>query len=56
MKVTPLLLLRLLTDETAAGAIEYVLLASLIALAAIVALRNFDKKLVKDYNKLTKKF
>jgi Flp pilus assembly pilin Flp len=45
----------LLSDETAAGLIEYVLLAALIALAAIFAMHNFGKKLTKDYKQITKK-
>jgi Flp pilus assembly pilin Flp len=45
----------LLSDETAAGLIEYVLLAALIALAAVFAMHNFGKKLTKDYKQITRK-
>jgi Flp pilus assembly pilin Flp len=55
MNVTRETLRNLLHDETAAGAIEYVLLASLIALATVAALHNFGKKVGKDYNKIGKK-
>ena len=46
----------LLNDDAAAGVIEYVLLAALIALATIFAMHNFGKKLTKDYKQITKKF
>jgi len=54
--VTRQMLATLLHDETAAGMIEYALLAALIAIASYVAMHNFSKKLAKDYKNLGKKF
>ena len=54
--VTVQMLGTFLRDETAAGMIEYALLAALIAIASWVAMHNFGKKLAKDYKNLAKKF
>lgn len=56
MKVTRNLLQHLLRDDSAAGMLEYALLAALIVLAAYVALHRMDKKIAKDYTQIGKKF
>ncbi|MFY9744844.1 MAG: hypothetical protein WBD98_12290 [Acidobacteriaceae bacterium] len=56
MKVTRNLLQNLLRDDSAAGMLEYALLAALLVLAAYVALHRMDKKIAKDYNQIGKKF
>jgi pilus assembly protein Flp/PilA len=49
------LLKRLLTDESAATAIEYGLIAALIALAAISTITNVGKNLSTTFNTVTTK-
>jgi Flp pilus assembly pilin Flp len=44
-----------LNDDAAAGAIEFVLLAALIALGVILTMHNFGKKLTKDHKQIGKK-
>jgi pilus assembly protein Flp/PilA len=51
----PRLLMQLLKDETGATSIEYGLIATLIALAAISALTNIGKDLSTTFNTVATK-
>ncbi len=55
MKITRHCVLSFLRSEAADSTIEYVLVAALLALAALAALHDFEKKLTKNYNTIGKK-
>ncbi|MGD0366187.1 MAG: hypothetical protein ABSA94_01920 [Acidobacteriaceae bacterium] len=56
MKVTRIPLQDLLRGESAAGMVEYVLLAALLVLAAYFALHHLDRRIARTYNQIDRKF